>query len=273
MPGSGASTKLNASDKPAHSQVSRFNNRAAARGSLGSSSRPDVQSAHTACIPRRRVTTGLPARAAACFLILIGFSLATGAQPVFKPFMLFVTPLLSPPGTNAAAFTDAVFKHIREQFDTTAFQPINAPSVSRAEAMSNQKHDIIITADANDCYHPGTTTDTIVAWAKYRVGLVHSRIAYPFPKARLRTLPAEFAEAISMQLREDLCGVAKIDGGPLGIAIELVDGHAVHPPKRLLLPAGSYFVRCSYPGFKPRTDTLVVNPGAIVQKRFLLLPQ
>ena len=42
-----------------------------------------------------------------------------------KPFMLFVTPLLPPEGAErSGAFSAACFKHLKQYFDSTSFQPI-----------------------------------------------------------------------------------------------------------------------------------------------------
>jgi hypothetical protein len=186
--------------------------------------------------------------------------------------MLFVTPLAAPPGMSASAFTDDVYRHLAAHFDTTAFQPIRVASISRAVSMSNRKRDIIISADEHDCYYRGALADTIVAWAKFRVGLTHCRIAGVFAPEQRHALPAMFAEAISQHLRDQLMGVIELEGGPKHMRIEIVEGQSVSPPKRLLLPAGTYAVRCSYPGFAKRVDTLRIDPGRTLAKRILLLP-
>jgi hypothetical protein len=193
-------------------------------------------------------------------------------QAAFKPFMLFVTTLAAPPGMSASAFTDDVYRQLASHFDTTAFQPIRVAKVSRAVSMSNRKRDIIISADKHDCYYRGTAADTIVAWAKFRVGLIHCRIAQIFTPEQRDALPAMLAEQISQHLREQLMGVIELEGGPKHMRIAILDGQSVSPPRRLLLPAGTYAIRCSYPGFAERVDTLRIDPGKTLAKRILLLP-
>jgi|GEM_PF-2795058 len=215
----------------------------------------------------------------AAAVLAAGFAAAASQQSIAgqrvadKPFMLFVTPLLPPEGPERSeAFSSACYKALRELFDSTSFQVIIVPTAARADSMSNQKKDIILTTDTLDCYLEGPAFDTLVIWMRYHVGLLHSRIDVPYPKGREATLPPIIARKVYRTVREEFTGVVELEGGPPGMTVTLTEGVVVRPPRTMLFPPGDYYITSQYPNFKKRVDTLVVFQGRVTKKRILLLP-
>jgi hypothetical protein len=191
-----------------------------------------------------------------------------------KPFMLFVTPLYPPEGKQRAeAFSSAMFKDLKQFFDTTSFQAILVESFEKMHSLSNQKKDIFVTSDTNDCYLSGPNYDTLVVWIRYKVGLYHARVDVPYPKGHEAELPPMLARAVYRTIRNEFSGIVELQGGPPGMTITLVEGATVMPPRSMLLPPGDYFITSRYPGFVTRLDTLVVFQGRTTHKRILMLPE
>jgi hypothetical protein len=191
-----------------------------------------------------------------------------------KPFMLFVTPLRPPEGPERTeAFSSAIFKALRQFFDTTSFQPILVRSLEEVEKMSNQKKDILLTTDTTDYYLPGAVNDTFVIWVRYKVGLLLSRVDVAYPKGREAELPPQLARKAYRAIRGEFTGLIELEGGPPGMVITLVEGATVQPPRTMLFPPGDYYITSRFPGFKTRLDSLVVFQGKTTRKRILMLPE
>lgn len=210
--------------------------------------------------------------AAVCVL---SFSDPAAAQQIaFKPFMLLVTRLTPPPRTlSADALTEGTFQKLRPCFDTTSYQVIKVLDTTQAVSMSNHKRDIIISSDPTDFFHKGENSDTLVVWVTFRTGLSFGRIIIPYDPSRPASMPEAAAHKINQFLRAEFLGEVYFEGGPSGLAIEVVDNHTLSPPKFVLLPVGSFFIESSFPGFQNRRDTLTVRRGDVIRKRILLMPK
>jgi hypothetical protein len=222
----------------------------------------------------RSETALIAAVLAAAIVLRPAWAVDTAPVPISnKPFMLFVTPLRPPEGAERAeAFSAAMFKELRQFFDTTSFQPILVETVGMVERMSNQKKDIILTTDTTDCYLRGTEHDTLVIWIRYKVGLLLSRVDVAYPKGRQVELPPLLAREAYWAIRDEFTGVVELEGGPPGMMITLVEGATVKPPRTMLFPPGDHYITSRFPGFKTRVDTLVVFQGRTTRKRILMLP-
>ncbi len=142
----------------------------------------------------------------------------------------------------------------------------------QALSMSNHKRDIIISSDPTDFFHKGSQMDTAVVWATFRTGFSVGRIAVPYDPSQHTALPLLIAQKVNDFLRTEFLGEVYFEGGPKGLAIEVANNSKLHPPKLVLLPAGTHFISSSFPGFEDRSDTLIVRQGELVRKRIFLMP-
>jgi hypothetical protein len=214
-------------------------------------------------------------------IIFAGFSVSAFGQYTQavrvsdKPFMIFVTPILPPPGTmmQPDAFNAECFRQIKELFDSTSFQAVHVASLAKADLMSNQKKDILITTDSLDRFTYGNGTVTMALWMRYRIGLLHSRVDVTCYRGQENDLPQSIAKGIYKAIKNEFTGVLELEGGPPGMTATLVEGVTVTVPRSMLFPPGDYYVTSRYPYFQTRTDTIEIFQGRTTKKRILLLPE
>ncbi len=208
-----------------------------------------------------------------CASICMPKNLCADQSAVFKPFMLFVTHLTPPPNTfSKPVFTERVTKELRAHFDTTSYQVIMVDDTAMASSMSNHKRDIILNSDPTDLFYKGSDRDTLVIWANFKTGFTLGRIAVEYNPQDTGSLPLLAARHINEYLRSEFLGEVYFEGGPKGFSVEVIGNHKLHPPRMILLPAGSFFIKSSYPGFPDRKDTINVLRGDFIRKRILMLP-
>ena len=186
---------------------------------------------------------------------------------------LYLPPLKTPTGwSSSISFSKACYESLKNRFDETSYLVVAMEGSKIPDSSYGKKRDLIIEIENQPYSSKKQINDTLILWLKFRTGFKYSRIVVLPKKGQLSTLPDSVADAIYQTALSEFLGELNLQGGPSGCTMTIPDILTTSSPCKIQLPAGVYKIVATYPNFATRRDSVIIDPGKVLEKRILLLP-
>ena len=186
---------------------------------------------------------------------------------------LYLPALKTPTGwSSSISFSRACYESLKNRFDRTSYQVVAMEGSKIPDSSYGKKRDLIIELENQPHSSKTKINDTLIFWLKFRTGFKYSRIVVLSKKGQLSTLPDSVADAIYQTAHSEFLGELNLQGGPSGCTMTIPDVLKTSSPCKIQLPTGAYKIVTTYPNFTTRRDSVIIDPGKVLEKRILLLP-